>query len=175
MKPSWSAILPQYPMMDPWDERYIYLLGDSSRDLFIPKRWRSPTTIWKAHVFTIPKRSQRIARYTWMVDFYVKLVGKYTVLVPWILSIVSLLVGTLIGLFQNPSKQPNAALARGFIQSEGQERGTGKESGCMWVKSQTIFQRNFQSLTWRDLWVELPKFFGNSFGIHHVRTNRYHG
>ena len=34
------------------------LPGDSSRDLFIPKRWRSPTTPWKGHFFTIPKRSR---------------------------------------------------------------------------------------------------------------------
>ena len=37
------------------------LPGDSSRDLFIPNRWRS-LNLWKGHL-TIPKRSQRIARY----------------------------------------------------------------------------------------------------------------
>ena len=36
--------------------RKMYLVIQS--DFFIPKRWRSPTTIEKGHVFTIPKRSR---------------------------------------------------------------------------------------------------------------------
>ena len=50
-----------------------YLPGDSSRDLFIPKRWRSPATIEKGHL-SIPKRSQRIASYRWW--FHISLSGR---------------------------------------------------------------------------------------------------
>ena len=40
-----------------FSKRKYYRPGDSIRDLFISDRWRSPTTIWKGHFFTIPKRS----------------------------------------------------------------------------------------------------------------------
>ena len=47
--------------MEFWILRKLQPPGDSSRDLFIPYSWRS-LNLWRGHVFTIPKRSQRIAR-----------------------------------------------------------------------------------------------------------------
>ena len=54
---------PQTSLPPPRTKKKNCLPGDASRDLFIPKRWRSPTTFDLGQVFNIPKTfTSRIAK-----------------------------------------------------------------------------------------------------------------